>query len=164
MTLAGGNRRFGAFTLVELILVMAVLATIMAISAPSLSRTIRGRKLQQEASRFLALTEFAREEAISQGVPVVIWLDSDGQRYGVEPKQGYSSIELHREYPLQTDISFGKTTGALQKDSVAIEFAPDGTLETSSVQEVQFVDRFQSEISVSQRTDHWGYEIVKQTR
>src|ERR1051325_1837454 len=78
------------FTLVELILVMALLATLMALAAPSLSRSMRQRNLSQEATRFVALTESARDEAVSQGVPMVVWIDPVGGRFGMGPKTGYA--------------------------------------------------------------------------
>src|SRR5438067_13878805 len=87
---ARSARTLRAFTLVELILVMAVLATIMALSTPSLSRSLRNRNIEQEAKRFIALTEYARGEAVSQGVPMTIWIDVEAGAFGVEPKAGFS--------------------------------------------------------------------------
>src|SRR5688572_7854706 len=51
-------RRGAAFTLVELILVMAMLVIIIAVSAPSLSKFFRGRVLDSEARRLLSLTRY----------------------------------------------------------------------------------------------------------
>ena len=46
------------FTLVELIIVMTLLAIVAALSVPSLSRSMRQRNLDEEATRLLALTEY----------------------------------------------------------------------------------------------------------
>src|SRR4051812_32393951 len=77
------------FTLVELILVMVLLTVIVGFAAPSLARSMRQRNLAGEAARFLAATEYAREEAVSQGVPMTVWINAETQRFGVEPKSGY---------------------------------------------------------------------------
>src|ERR1041385_8604678 len=71
----------GAFTLIELILVMALLAIVLAISAPSLSRFFRSRSLDSEARRFMALTRAAQSRAVSEGVPMVLWLAAKEHAY-----------------------------------------------------------------------------------
>ena len=68
-----------AFTLVELLLIMALLVVVLAVAAPMLSSSMRGHGLNGEAVRFVALTEFARSEAISQGVPMVLHGDELGR-------------------------------------------------------------------------------------
>ena len=50
---------------------MALLAMVLAVSAPALSRFFKGRTLDSEAHRFLALTRHAQQRAVSEGVPVV---------------------------------------------------------------------------------------------
>src|SRR5437773_775638 len=50
------NSHRRAFTLVELILVMALLGIVLAVSAPSLSNFFHGRTLDSEARRLMALT------------------------------------------------------------------------------------------------------------
>lgn len=159
--MTGSNLR--AFTLVELILVMALLAIVMALAAPSLSRSVRERDLQQEAARFVALTEFGRDEAVSQGVPMVVWIDTDQQRFGVGPKTGFEAdSKSSREFALPSAVSIDSPTGA-REDNV-IEFAPDGTPEPDSIESLRFVDRFESSVLISRTTDGWGYEIAKESR
>ena len=72
-----------AFTLIELILVMVLLAVVIAISAPSLSRFFRSRSLDSEAQRFMALTRHAQSRAVSEGVPMVLWLETKQRTYGL---------------------------------------------------------------------------------
>ena len=81
------------FTLAELVVVMALLAIVAALSVPSMSRSIRARNLRGEAARFVAATEYGRDEAVSQGVPMIVWIDAKAQRYGIEPKAGFDSDE-----------------------------------------------------------------------
>jgi Prokaryotic N-terminal methylation motif len=155
-----------AFTLVELILVMALLATVMALSVPSLSRSMRQRNLDEEARRFLALTEYARDEAVSQGVPMSVWVNPTAQLFGVEPKPGFEGIESrNRQFQVNPDVQFGIEKGFLNGGVVrAIEFEPDGSPGPSSLDSVRLVDRFDSAISITRTTDRWSYEIVKETK
>jgi type II secretion system protein H len=154
------------FTLVELILVMALLAVVAAFSAPSLARSLRQRNLDGEAARLLALTEYARNEAVSQGVPMTVWLDPKSQRFGVAPKTGYEGDEARaREFELNADIHFEIDRAATQNGVAEImEFAPDGAPAPSSIDAVRLVDRFQALINIVRTSDGWSYEIVKEQR
>lgn len=157
-------RRVAAFTLVELILVMALLCIILGLSAPSLSRSLRQRNLTQEGTRLLALTEYARDEAASQGVPMVVWVDAETRHFGVKPKTGYEGAGARsKEFQLNDDLHFDAVKGSIAAagETDAAEFAPDGTLDPSSVAVLRLVDRSNSIITVAQTSDAWGYEIVK---
>ena len=155
--------RAQAFTLVELIIVMALLATLMAIAAPSLSRSMRGRNLDQEAKRFVALTEYARAEAVSQGVPINVWIDTEAGSYGVEAKTGFPAAAMKKkEFKLNSDVHFDfKDTPAVEGLAQAIELSPEGIPDTSSMESVKFADRTDSVVTVSKMKNGWGYEVVK---
>jgi type II secretion system protein H len=188
-------RRAAAFTLVELVLVMALLCVIYALAMPSLSRSFHQRNLDQEAMRVLALTEYARDEAESQGVPMEVWIDTQAGRFGAKALDGYEdSGARSKEFTLVSGLHFeaseessfgsakpaapGSTqTAAAQpvapKDSAApksedadeaeaVEFAPDGTLDPSSVQAVRIADDSQSSVEIAQNNGGSGYEIVKE--
>ena len=85
-----GKPRRGGFTLVELMLVMAMLASVLAVAAPSLARFFRGRNLNSEARRFLSLTRYGQSRAVSEGVPVILWIDSNHGVYGLEADTTYT--------------------------------------------------------------------------
>src|SRR5947207_6133930 len=55
------------FTLLELVVVMLILTVMLAMVAPSLSGFGRGRQAEQAAANILALSRWAREQAISDG-------------------------------------------------------------------------------------------------
>ena len=156
----------GAFTLVELIIVMTLLAIVAALAVPSLSRSMRQRNLDEEATRLLALTEYCRDEAVSQGVPMIVWIDAKSQRYGIEPKAGFDADETRsREYAINPDVNVEIDKAAVSGGVVeAMEFGADGALATSSVDAVRLVDRFKSAIAVSRTTDGWSYELVKEAK
>ena len=74
----------GGFTLLELMLVLALLSVVIAVQAPTLARFFRGRNLDAEAQRFLALTRYGQNRAVAEGVPMVLWMDAEAGQYGLE--------------------------------------------------------------------------------
>lgn len=153
------------FTLVELILVMLVMVTVTAIAAPMLSRSFRDRHLSHEALQFLALTEQGRAEAISQGVPMILWLDATAGSYGIEPKAGFTASPAGTHtYQLNPDVHFEGVTQmqGVSSGTTNIEFAPDGVLDSTSIYSVRLADRFGSHMTIERTDDNWAYEILKE--
>jgi prepilin-type N-terminal cleavage/methylation domain-containing protein len=101
MTLATGTnnhlRRTRAFTLIELILVMAVLVMVVSIIMPQLSRFFGGRAVDSEAKRFMALMHYGQVRAVSDGTPMMLWIDSTHGAYGLEQEPGYAGKDVHAE-------------------------------------------------------------------
>lgn len=159
-----GSKRPAGFTLVELILVMALLATVMAFVAPVLSRSLRGRELEQEAARFVALTEYARDEAVSRGVPMVVWLQPAAGRLGLAPKSGWTGNESRdREFEVNPNVHFEVASARAGGDVLEVaEFAPDGAPATSNAALLRVIDRFDDVLTVAQTSDGWGYEISQE--
>src|ERR1043166_3717524 len=56
-----------AFTLIELIVVMTLLVAVISIALPSLGGFFRGRTLDSEARRMLALTRQGQSRAVAEG-------------------------------------------------------------------------------------------------
>jgi len=157
-------QRGKGFTLVELILVMMLLATVTALSLPSLARSMRQRHLAGEAARFLALIEYARDEAVSQAVPTILWIDSASGRFGVEAKPGFTGDEQReREFAVNPDVHF-EADAVPTKDGIAkaVEFAPDGAPDESSMESLRILDRFGSALTIARTANRDGYEILKE--
>ena len=158
--------RAGAFTLVELILVMALLCVILGIAVPSLSRSMRQRNLIQEGTRLLGMTEYARDEAVSRGVPMAFWIDAGAGRFGVRAMPGYEDAGARsKEFALIDGVHFDaeKTPLAAAGEADAAEFLPDGTLDPSSQTALRIEDQSKSGVEIEQMKDGSGYEIVKDT-
>jgi Tfp pilus assembly protein FimT len=81
----------GAFTLVELILVMALIVMTTALVLPSLTRFFGARSVDSEAKRFLALMHYGQTRAVADGVPMMLWIDSAHRGYGLEREPGYAA-------------------------------------------------------------------------
>src|SRR5210317_1733873 len=132
------------FTLVELIMVMVVLAGVMAVAAPSLSKFFRNSALNDEARRIVGLIELARREAISTGYPMQVWFDLENQWFGIRELSGQESglndpadrqartgkyffeLDTHLEIELDRSTMVNQTLPS-------IIYFPDGNLETSSL-------------------------------
>ena len=152
--------RFG-FTLIELILVMALLSTLMAISAPKLSRYFTGRTLNEETRRFLALTRYGRSEAIGRAVTMELWIDPDQGTYGLEPQVIIEEATTeYIAFDLADDLSFDIGGGSVDEDGrISILFWPDGTIDESSIAMVMIVDRDEKATTIEQADYGLGYYI-----
>ena len=150
------------FTLVELILVLAILAMMVAFVAPALAKSSRARNLEQEALRFVALTEYARDEAVSQGVEMAIYVDVQAQKYGMEPASGTSGVQSRKDFTLHEDLHIEPVETKSKKEGRAIIFSPEGTPEVSSVDSITFGDKNGLTRKVEKQTDGWAYELAKE--
>ncbi len=167
--------RAEAFTLVELILVMALLVVVMSIAAPTLSRFFHGRALGYEAGRLLALTRYGQNEAVSTGVPMVLWLDGRRGTYGLRDETGYVPGGASRvsqrprnqfstddpvQYTLNPEVHFQLLSNAGVSNGVAmIRFEPDGAISEESIPGVVLIDDDQKIIPIVQSSNRLNYEI-----
>ncbi len=110
MTLPTGKpnvkrQRQRAFTLVELMLVMTLLIIVISVAAPTLANFFRGRTLDSEARRLLALTRHGQNRAVGEGFPMVLWLDAKARTYGLEAEPGYQDQDSRAvEFKLDKDL------------------------------------------------------------
>src|ERR1039458_10120136 len=81
------------FTLIELILVMSLLTVVISLTAPRLSRFFHGRTLDSEARRLLALTMSGQSRAVSEGIPMDLWVDTEQGRFGLEAEPSYDTTD-----------------------------------------------------------------------
>src|ERR1051325_1191089 len=72
------------FTLIELILILALLIVATSMVAPKMADFIRGRALDSEARRFYALIHAGQSRAASEGMPIMLWIDEKQNKYGLE--------------------------------------------------------------------------------
>ena len=149
------------FTLVELILVMALLSTMMAVAAPSLSNFFAGRGLEEETRRFLAVTRHARSEAISTATVVEMWIDPDQRAYGLSPHDPYTpdATEAHR-YHVARGLTLEIDSESIDEEGRAtITFWPDGLLDAESVEEVTIRENENRATSINRNEFTPGYRV-----
>ncbi len=153
-----------AFTLVELILVMALVVVMIAVAAPSLSNFFRGRALDAEARRLLAVTRAAQNRAVSEGMPMLLWMDVDESSYGVEqetpPRDGDpKATEFALDESLTLDPGKTSPVQVRGKPLPAIRFTPDGFIDETSPTTLHLAGVDNASLWLVQTTNRVNYEI-----
>jgi len=181
---AARRRQRRAFTLVELLLVMTLLIAVISLAAPSLGRFIHGRTIDSEALRLLALTHAGQSRAVSEGVPMRLWLDEKGGQYGLEAESGFTTSDDRAiEFTLDPNLQFevvenhagllrttpangmgagASAAGVKQRNLPQIRFQPDGSFDETSPLAVRFVGRDDESLWVAQSRNRLNYEIRHQ--
>ncbi len=104
---------------------MAILAAVLAVSAPSLGRFFKGRSLDAEAYRLLALTRHAQERAVTEGIPMILWIDLNTRRYGLRSDPTWSLAPSGSRAGQVASMTIGNLAASqsvLQDDHRAAEF------------------------------------------
>ncbi|PYJ01358.1 MAG: hypothetical protein DME25_18290 [Verrucomicrobia bacterium] len=81
------------FTLIELILVMTILTIAVSVTAPALADFFRRSTVHSEARRLLALTHQGQSRAVSEGIPMGLWVDAAKGTYGLEAEPSYEPTD-----------------------------------------------------------------------
>jgi type IV fimbrial biogenesis protein FimT len=154
-----------AFTLVELLLVLALLVVITSLVAPAMSNFIRARAVDSEARRLAALMHAGQSRAVSEGLPMVLWVDEKQGAYGLEaetpPKGGDPKAEdLTVDENVQIAVLNTGTAGLTTFQNLpAIRFLADGTIDESSPQTLRLADAKGNALWLIKARNHLGYEI-----
>ncbi len=177
-----------AFTLIELILVMAILVMMVAVSAPTLANFFSGRSLDYEARRLLALTRQAQSRAVSEGMPMDLWVDAAQGAYGVtveptyetsDPKASDFTLDKNVQIDVITSLAVNTNTTAMTAAAMglppstasvlpvklahpslpAIRFLPDGSISDSSPQKLHLTARDGLSLWLVQSRTRLSYEI-----
>jgi type II secretion system protein H len=154
-----------AFTLIELILVLALLVIITSLAAPAMANFIRGRALDSEARRLTALMHAGQSRAVSEGMPMVLWMDEKQGTYGLQAettgKNGDEKAEsLAVDSTLQLAVlNTGLSTPTTFNNLPAIRFSADGTVDENSPQTLQLTDSAGISRWLVETRNRTGYEI-----
>jgi prepilin-type N-terminal cleavage/methylation domain-containing protein len=181
------NSKF-AFTMMELILVMAILTIAVSLTAPALANFFRGRSLDSEARRLLAMTRLGQSRAASEGIPMELWFDVNRNAFGLEAEPSYEATDGKAEqFTLDADMQMEVFTGtnsatlapALANPTAAmlnattssgqslsrhpdlptIRFLPDGSMAETSPQALKLTGRDGLSIWVAQTRNRLSYEV-----
>jgi Tfp pilus assembly protein FimT len=164
-----------AFTLIELILVMTMMIIVIGIVFPSLEGFFHGRNLDNEARQFLSLARYGQSRAISEGIPVELWINLRQGTYGLQALPSYSESQtnpmvFNLDKTVQIAFSPPPTTltqsnywtqpvgqsGALTK----IRFQPDGYISDTSPQNIYFRQaNGGGQIWIAENSTHLRYEL-----
>jgi len=131
-------RRGGGFTLLELIAVLVLISTVLAIAAPSLRGFVRGRQTADAAAQMLALTHYARSQAAAQGRTYRLNVDIDAGVYWLTAAEGGAFVELRTSYGRSFELPSGVAVivEADGDDELLsyVQFYPDGRCDAAVIQ------------------------------
>jgi type II secretion system protein H len=172
------------FTLIELILVMTILTITVSITAPALANFFRGRTLDSEARRLLALTRQGQSRAVAEGMPMELWIDPAQRSVGLEAQPSYEAtdakgVQLTLDSDIQIEVVNSTSANAASPFGVAtqtgsgstkpivsnhpdlpkIRFLPDGSVSDSSPQMLRLTGRDGASLWVAQSRSRLTYEI-----
>ena len=177
------------FTLIELILVMTILTIAVSITAPALANFFRGRSLDSEARRLLALTHQGQSRAVSEGLPMDLWVDTKQGKFGLVAEPSFEpqdpkaidfdidpgiKIEVITDHNPNLDLGAGISTTPAQNtmptqnttavrsvhpELPKIRFLPNGTISEASPQKLCLTDRDGKSIWLCQTRNRLSYEI-----
>ena len=157
--------RLSGFTLIELILVLALLVIITSLAAPAMSNFIRGQALDSEARRLMALIHAGQSRAVSEGLPMVLWVDEKQGAYGLQAETTGRSGDPRAENlvldaSLQIAVVNTGSAGTTKLGGLpAIRFLPDGTVDENSPQSLRLMDARGHALWLIESRDHNGYEV-----
>jgi len=108
------------FTVIELMIGIAVLAIVMGLAVPAFTQFIQNNRLAAKANEVVGAFQFARAEALKRGLPVRVCSSSDGNGCNGEWNEGWVAIadpggtdeEVLRRWPTPgDDFQFTPTSG-----------------------------------------------------
>ena len=160
-----------AFTLIELILVMAMLMIVLSVAAPSLSNFFRGRSLDSEARRFVSLTRYGQSRAVAEAAPMDLWIDTTQGGYGLEEEAGYTDLDtkavdldLGKDLVIELQDLPAHANRSTQKNQLhgnlpTIRFRPDGFISETSPRIVVIREKSGEAVWIIQSRNRLNYEI-----
>ena len=125
-----------AFTLLELILVMGILAIVVAMVAPSLSAFATGRRTNYAASRIVSLAEYARTQAINEGRVYRLNFDPGTRACWVTVQNGPVFQETSSDLGGRAEAAEGiviRTDIQPQQDGMYVAFRSDGRTDPAKI-------------------------------
>ena len=136
----GPNARQGrlhqraGFTLLELVLVMVIICTVLAMASPSLRGFFASRRTADAAAQIVALTQFARGHAATDGNTYRMNLDVEEGKYWLTVQKTGAFETIASEFGREFLLPDGTTAKWLTpSDAEWIAFYPDGRGEAAHI-------------------------------
>ena len=153
-----------AFTLLELILIMIILCTVLAMAAPSLRGFFTSRQLNDMTEQILAMTRYAKVQAV---------FESRYHRVNFDPYQRFYWISSLREsqyerldnnfgnlysIPAEIDVSFDNVS--YENGVYFFEFNPEGYSREAAVRLKDNRDNIREVVCYSPAENYEVVEII----
>ena len=131
------------FTLVELMIVLAIAAVLMALAAPSFNRIIQENSTRTQASRVVTSMNAARSSAVKNNTPVSVCENSSSiqDQCTASPSNSLSGwlvfTDINEDQDVDTDdiivqVYDGLPSSYYVKDFTSLTYFPDGTTSLGS--------------------------------
>jgi len=126
-----------AFTLLEIVLVLVIITLTLAAAAPSLNGFQSGRKTSDTATQFVAVTHYARSQAIADGTTYRVNIDALNDCYYVTMDDGTgkfvkASSNFAHTYNLPTGTRI-ESTLPLAAGTQYLEFQSTGQCDHATI-------------------------------
>lgn len=120
--MTGKRARCGGFTLVELLVVLAIISLLLALTPAAFNRIMPGLEVQSATRQLAASLRSARSAAIRDNTETTLTIDLEARLYRLD--------ELGREQAIDEGIEVSMLTARSELESEQtgrIRFYPDGT-------------------------------------
>jgi prepilin-type N-terminal cleavage/methylation domain-containing protein len=154
------------FTLIELVLVMAILIVVLSMSGASLTSFFKGRTLESEGQRFLALTRYAQNRAVSEGLPMSLWIEPGAKKYGLEIATSFAEMDDRaKEFSLGRDLEIKAewlSAAPIRRNAneIILSFTPDGYIDETNPELITIKEKNGESVFIGLSRNRLNYEIT----
>jgi type II secretory pathway pseudopilin PulG len=129
--------RRSAFTLLELVAIMAILCVLVALASPAIRDFARGRGGVDCAAQIVALTRWARTQAVTEGAVYRLNFDANSRSYWVTVERyGYFESpgqEFGRIFTAPDSVERLECTAELSAEGQYVQFWPTGRTDAATI-------------------------------
>ena len=135
-TAGAGQPPAFAFTLIELVFVMAILGILLVASAPRFAQITERLRVERSAFELTQLLRYAHERAVSESREIVWVWDQGAHRARLEMTEDGSTQPIRERMAMSARLP-GEISVALLRDGASVDrvsFLPDGTSQPTTLQ------------------------------
>lgn len=129
--------RARGFTLLELIAVLVLITTVLAIAAPSLRGFTGGRQTADAAAKVLALAQMARSQAAAEGCVYRLNFSADAKTYWLTRQRAGVFVRLDtepgRRFEFPETVSADLQSVSQDGDMSYVQFYPNGRSDQATI-------------------------------
>jgi len=124
-----------AFTLLELMIVVGLLAIVLAAASPSFFRYRHNTNLRETVEDFSGMIALCKQRAVAENLRYRIVLDQGANEYSVERSQSPEALDVFVPSPDIGPVSFARHSAQVRiiNGPVSIVAQPRGTLSNGTV-------------------------------
>jgi Tfp pilus assembly protein FimT len=144
---------------------MVILSTVLAMAAPSLRGFFASRQINDAAAQILALKQYARSQAISEGIVYRLNFDTQQRTYWLTAQRAgvfaQPNTEFGQVFELPKDMVMELEQLEKKDRDVFLAFTPHGTVTPGTV---RLIDRGGRALEVTCPTATESFSIIESTK